>query len=279
VATVVQQGLSNALDKILFPNINDDGHHFDAFFASINHIANTIILGTADNPSQWECPCDRTCHELGIICLDNMKTHKFVNGINSFLDFCIVDEQDRLKWKHCISKYKNAMLLMCQKCDLTNNDIKRFQQHVDTFYVSWIDLLLHEGITNYIHMIGAGHIGEYLLHHHNLYKHSKQGWAVFNSLLKTFFFHCTGRGGAGNKGTGAKSKILPIARWLLCCMLWMMGYDCNCVLQELYHDVVHNDFESDSNDNSSVNSEDYDSDSHSCKDSHDFLDTLDNGML
>ncbi len=81
LATVVQRGLSKALDKILFPDINDVGRRFDAFFASINHIANTIILGTADNPSQWECPCDRMHRELGIICLDNTKTRKFVNGI------------------------------------------------------------------------------------------------------------------------------------------------------------------------------------------------------
>jgi len=36
-------------------------------------------------------------------------------------------------------------------------------------------------------MLGAGHIGEYLLHHRNLYKHSQQGWEAFNALLKTFF--------------------------------------------------------------------------------------------
>ncbi len=58
---------------------------------------------------------------------------------------------------------------------------------MDNFYVTWIDLLLHEGVTNYIHMLGAGHIGEYLLHHQNLYEHSQQGWEVFNALLKTFF--------------------------------------------------------------------------------------------
>jgi len=82
---------------------------------------------------------------------------------------------------------------------------------VDKFYVTWIALLLHEGVTNYIHMLGAGHIGEYLLYHCNLYKHSQQGWEAFNSLLKTFIFCRTGRGGAGNKGMGKKSKIIPIA--------------------------------------------------------------------
>jgi len=43
-----------------------------------------------------------------------------------------------------------------------------------------------------------------------------------------------GRGGAGNKGAGPKSKIILIAQWLSCHVLWMMGYDYNHLLQELY---------------------------------------------
>jgi len=60
-------------------------------------------------------------------------------------------------------------------------------------------------------------------------------------------------------------------------MLWMMGYDYNHVVQELY-DILHNNFESESNDKSSTSS-DYDSDGHSWKDSHDNLvDIVDNGI-
>jgi len=154
---------------------------------AINRIVNTKIFGTPDNPSQWECPCDRTQRELGIICLDNMKTRKIVNSIDLFLDLCIGDAEKRMKWKHSISEYRNAMVLLRKKCDLTNAEIKQFQRHIDSFYVSWIELLSQEGVTNYIHMLGAGHIGEYLLHHRNLYKHSQQGWEAFNALLKTFF--------------------------------------------------------------------------------------------
>jgi len=54
-------------------------------------------------------------------------------------------------------------------------------------------------------------------------------------LLKTFFFCHTGRGGVGNHGTSMKSKIIPIARWLSRCVLWLMGYDYNMVLDELLH--------------------------------------------
>jgi len=62
--TVIQRGLSKAIGCILDPDINDVGGQFDAFITSINHIINTTILGTVENPSQWGCPCDRTCHEL-----------------------------------------------------------------------------------------------------------------------------------------------------------------------------------------------------------------------
>jgi len=152
------------------------------------------------------------------------------------------------------------MVLLQKKKELTNDEIKRFQQHVNAFFVTWVSLVSHEGVTNYIHMLGAGHIGEYLLHHHNLYKHSQQGWEAFNSLLKTFFFHRTGRGGAGNCGTSMKSKIIPIAQWLSRCVLWLMGFDYDKVLEQLQ--IVHqNDDYGDTNDIYKSDDSDGDSDS------------------
>ena len=46
-----------------------------------------------------------------------------------------------------------------------------------------------------------------------------------------------------------KSKIIPIARWLSRRMLWMMGYDYDRVLEELYN--LHDAYDSDSDDLSS----------------------------
>ena len=44
-------------------------------------------------------------------------------------------------------------------------------------------------MTNYIHMLGSGHIAdEYRSEWKNLYQHSQQGWEAFKPLLKTFFF-------------------------------------------------------------------------------------------
>jgi hypothetical protein len=45
-----------------------------------------------------------------------------------------------------------------------------------------------EGVTNYIHMIGSGHVAVYLYKWKNLYQYLQQGWEAINSLIKTFFF-------------------------------------------------------------------------------------------
>jgi len=142
------------------------------------------------------------------------------------------------QWKdlHCRVLACNATVA---KKDLTNDEVNHFLQHVDAFFVSWVLLVSHEGVTNYIHMLGVGHIGEYLLHHWNLYKHSQQGWEAYNSLLKKFFFCCRGQGGAGSHGTSMLSKIIPIAQWLSWCVIWLMGFDYDKVVQQLQ--ILQND--------------------------------------
>jgi len=82
-------------------------------------------------------------------------------------------------------------------------------------------------------MLAAGHISEYLVYWGNLYDHSQQGWEAFNSLIKTFFFRRTGRGGAGNKGRGPKSRLLPIACWLSRRVIWMCGYQYTYIFNEV----------------------------------------------
>jgi hypothetical protein len=70
-----------------------------------------------------------------------------------------------------------------------------------------------ESITNYIHMIGAGHITNYLYKWRNIYIYSQQGWEAMNSLVKSFSFWQTSHGG-GVRGVSKKSRLIPIALWL-----------------------------------------------------------------
>ena len=47
-------------------------------------------------------------------------------------------------------------------------------------FCEWLKLAGEEGVMNYIHMIGSGHIHFYLTRYRNLYKFSQQGWEQLN---------------------------------------------------------------------------------------------------
>jgi hypothetical protein len=106
--------------------------------------------------------------------------------------------------------------------DFTNAEISMYQGHEDTFFQSWFRLWQKERVTNYLHMIGAGHISNYLYRWRILYRFSLQGWKAMNSLVKNFFFRRTNHGG-GVRGDSKMLRLTPIARWLqrrlmfLCC--------------------------------------------------------------
>ena len=92
------------------------------------------------------------------------------------------------KWLQCLPKYREAMVMLRKQTDFTDVEIEKCQDLIDLFFQDWVDLHGRDGMTNYIHLLGAGHISEYLYRHRNLYRHSQQGWEAFNKLLKSFFF-------------------------------------------------------------------------------------------
>ena len=100
------------------------------------------------------------------------------------------------------------------------------------FYQSWIELFGYHGITNYIHMIGVGHMLEYMQQHGNLNRYSQQGWEALNALIKLFFFRRTTKGGknSGESVTNLKSKLVPIGRLIQRRLLWV----CNLVPHNLW---------------------------------------------
>jgi len=214
ITMILRSGMSNAVSGATYSHAPGKRERYNAFILDVNRLVNCNIMGSEGNLGQWECPRDDKKFELGDINFENGRVRRIINDIDSFIALCIVEDGKPEKWKAAISYYQALIELLRKKSDFTNEQIDDFQLHVDSFFRLWVELCGQEGVTNYIHMLAAGHISEYLAHWRNLYAHSQQGWEAFNSLLKTFFFRRTGRGGAGNRGKGQKSKVIPIARWL-----------------------------------------------------------------
>ena len=112
--------------------------------------------------------------------------------------------------------------MLGQKQDFTDSDIDNFQSLADDFFRKWTDLVGRDGITNYIHMLGAGHIRYYLTKWRNLHRYQNQGWESYNQQVAAFWHHRTQKGGRSGNGVD-RSKIKPIARWMLRNLLWRTG--------------------------------------------------------
>ena len=183
------------------------------FVADIERIINRTILGSDDDPCQWMCPFDTKKKEIGPITMDNVRTRKIVDAMDTLVKFCVVDQSRASLWGSALHNYRIAMVILCKKDDFTDDEIVSYQSHADKFFQAWIRLWQKEGVTNYIHMIGSGHIAEYLYKRKNLYRYSQQGREAMNALIKTFFFQQTSHGG-GVRGDSQKSRLILIARWL-----------------------------------------------------------------
>jgi len=191
----------------------------DEYMALVQKTVNETILGTVTEPTHWIIPWDRTTKKLGSISMENGRVRKILSSIDVLIDISIADEARRAPWQRCIPKYREGIEMVRRKESFSPDDIGAFQGIIDDWFRDWVGLHGSAGMTNYVHMLCTGHIAEYLVEWGNLYEHSQQGWEAFNSLLKTFFFRRTGRGG----GRGIKSKLKPIARWLQRRMMWHCG--------------------------------------------------------
>lgn len=219
------EGLSNAKKGQLYPEVHAEGPRVEMFFQRVAAIINKQVLGTADNSAEWQCATDDKMKEIGTITMDNMQTRRIMGQLELLVEECIVVEVDKTKWLACIPKFRDGMIKLRSREDFDDAAIFSFQKDMDEFFQLWVELWGLEGCTNYIHMMSAGHLSVYLKKWKNLYRHSQQGWEAFNSLLKTFYFRRTQRGGSSNGGLGRKSRLLPIGRWLQRRVIWLCGYD------------------------------------------------------
>jgi hypothetical protein len=106
-------------------------------------------------------------------------------------------------------------------------DIRLFQVKKNDFFLACIKDSGEgkEGITNYIHMLGSGHITYYMKAHGNLYKFSQQGWESLNEKFKLAFFNHTqpGRNFGTNVVDHEKSYLKSIFMFFQREVLWVSG--------------------------------------------------------
>jgi hypothetical protein len=120
-----------------------------------------------------------------------------------------------------------------QHKDFSDNDIEDFQDLVDEWFYQYVHLVGLLGITNYIHLLGAGRLYFYLKKWGNLYHSQQQGWEMKNSVIASFISRQTRRGAAGGKdGPAHTSRILPLLQGFRRSTAWATGDAYLCFLNK-----------------------------------------------
>lgn len=231
ITMLLIRGLSNVKEGVLYSEHRSVSKRIELYINDVTNIVSTKILGDEDGPAQWNFPYNPETKEIGALCIENGKMRTLLLKLELIVDISFVgdiaeaDQGDPIRWKAALPLIRSAMQKVRSRKEFTNDMISSFQQDVDGFFQIWVDLHGLEGVSNYIHLLGSGHISVYLHEWKNLYRHSQQGWEALNKLIKTFYYRRTQRGGAANQGKGRKSKLLPIARWLQRRAIWLAGYN------------------------------------------------------
>jgi hypothetical protein len=204
------------------------GASLKMYLEHVEPIVRTAILGTPWHPKQWKVPMKEDGDEIGKVSLSNSTTCAFMSGVAPLIDFIFQHEEDielKNEWHGLINAYNPANELQRKPTTFTDDEIEEFQMLIDDFYRRWIKLVGCEGITNYIHMLGSGHIAYYLEKHHNLYKFSQQNWESLNEKMKATYFRNTQRGGNYGKNTRETeaSYLLSVLKVFQRELLWLSG--------------------------------------------------------
>jgi hypothetical protein len=204
------------------------------FVGAVEEVTNTKLLGSHVNPTQWVFPIDTSDKDqpmkVGTIYLSNTRSRKIMNGLERLIRLSIPNRSDQEKWIKAIKYYRRAIIILRKKGeDYTEEELTEYQDCIDIFYQFWVTHQGVNGMSNYIHDLGSGHVLEYMREWGNLNKYSQQGWENLNKMVKALFFKCTNHGGGGRKGKTSKirkgmcNKLLPIVKIFQRRAYWISG--------------------------------------------------------
>jgi len=196
----------------------------EQFLGVLSRAFQTKVFGTESSPSQWKLRYSSEGGSLSLepIQLRNNNVRACLNSIDTIIEFSIINnEAISNKLIVATSKYNEAMLLLRKHGELSDEEIESFQTLIDDFFEMWLDIFGIHGVTNYIHMLGSGHIHYFLQKYRCLHLYSQQGWEALNGKIQTFIHQCSQRGGH-NSGTrnGDKSYIYAVVRMVIRDLLW-----------------------------------------------------------
>ena len=200
------------------------GSALPSFVARVEEVVNRDMLERKswEHDPAWRFPLSDDKKQLGDVKLSNNQAREFVKGFPYLVEVCTVGYDDIMQstWMDACVRFRKVAEMIDSKYEFEFEDVAHFQLAVDEFCDAYFTVTGRDGMTNYFHLLRAGHFSWFLEKYGNLYRYSQQGWENVNSRFKRKFFQNSQRGG----GRGGSSKLLPVFYTFLREMLWRNGY-------------------------------------------------------
>ena len=102
------------------------------------------------------------------ISLNDMQFKKVIAFTHLLLDDVFYDtvpdwESQLEQWTSVIGTFNKLNKLMCSRVEFTDKMIEEFQNLADSFFTTWVSLNGMARVTNYIQMLGSGHLTEFYI--------------------------------------------------------------------------------------------------------------------
>ena len=197
----------------------------DEYVGNTENIVNKGKLGMSTHQNQWRFPIskDRKSIDSGFSLKNGLSREMFLR-IDDIIEEALRYHSNSYKneWKEVIVEYLNIVEILLIRKQFSDKMIYEFQDKVDGYYKKWIKLTGRNGMTNYIHFLGSGHVAYYFFKYRNLYRFSQQGFEAMMGKIKAIYHRCTSRGGNGSAEED-RSHILQVAHFLMRMMMWNSG--------------------------------------------------------
>lgn len=196
-----------------------------AYIAELQEVFRKEVLGSAESPSQWKVPFKKDSDgsvQLEPIQERNTVVRGMLHCIDKITEGAIPEGEQAFKAKliFACAKYTDAMKILTAHRPLTEEEQDQFQDLIDDFFESWLEMFGNDGMTNYLHLLGSGHVLYFLRKYKCLYIYSQQGWEALNSICTAYILQNSSRGGYGSGQNGKKSYIFPLIRYIMRDLLW-----------------------------------------------------------
>jgi hypothetical protein len=144
----------------------------DQLILDVESVVNHRVLGTVNIKSNWRVNTGVDADNRTVISdqfMPNTRVRKFMDLFEELLELWIIDKERLGKWNKVILLWVNLIELAGKRSDFTEEEIVKFQDQADNLFERWIDLTHLDGLGNYFHLVGAGHLSFYLREWGNLF--------------------------------------------------------------------------------------------------------------